>query len=172
MEVEIATVPSSKNNTDNDSTEDDEAQLQLLLLKLKQQHLEFSSRCLQIGFGKWNKTWLPVIELGPHHVASGPVRAEWMKRFQKNNNPPRLVYWYGSARDDLSNSFSFLNSNAIISYEKGVERGCDQLSSALHKKLDAGKPLTGKENTLVQGLTELKEESHLPKEKRLGWLII
>mmetsp|Transcript_42366 Transcript_42366/g.48911 ORF Transcript_42366/g.48911 Transcript_42366/m.48911 type:complete len:101 (-) Transcript_42366:191-493(-) len=95
-----------------------------------------------------------------------------MKRFEKTNLTPRLVYWYGTTWNDLSNSFSFLNPKAIISYEQGIQQGSDQLSSAIQKKMAAGKQLTAKESALVKGLVELKEESELPKKARLSWLNI
>mmetsp|Transcript_48427 Transcript_48427/g.49226 ORF Transcript_48427/g.49226 Transcript_48427/m.49226 type:complete len:587 (-) Transcript_48427:671-2431(-) len=133
-----------------------------------------SSRFQELGFAKWNRSkyWLPIVECGPYHVPPGPVREEWMKRFEKSNLTPRLVYWYGTTWNDLSNSFSFLNPKAIISYEQGIQQGSDQLSSAIQKKMAAGKQLTAKESALVKGLVELKEESELPKKARLSWLNI
>jgi len=82
------------------------------------------------------------------------------------------VYWYGSTWNDLSSSFSFLSPNAIISYEQGLQQGRDQLSSNIQKKVAAGKQLTAKEDALVKGLVELKEESELSKKERLRWLNI
>merc|ERR1712238_92979 len=113
-----------------------------------------SSRFQELGFAKWNRSkyWLPIVECGPYHVPPGPVRKEWMKRFEKTNLTPRLVYWYGTAWNDLSNSFSFLNPKAIISYEQGIQQGSDQLSSTIQKKMTAGKQLTAKESALVKGL--------------------
>lgn len=150
----------------NDDNDGEQARLQLLQSEVD------SSRFHELGFAKWNrnKNWLPIIELGPYHVPPGPVRKEWLKRFEKTNQTPRLVYWYGSTWNDISNSFSFLSPKAIISYEQGIQQGSNQLSSALQKKVAAGKQLTAKENALVKGLEELKEESELSKKERLSWL--
>ena len=35
----------------------------------------------QIGFTKWGKQMLPVIQLGPYDVEPGPVRDQWLKMF-------------------------------------------------------------------------------------------
>jgi len=154
----------------NDDDDDNDGNNALLLLH----PLVDPSLFRELGFAKWNrnKKWLPIIELGPYHVPPGPIRKEWMKRFEKTNQAPRLVYWYGSTWNDLSNSFSFLNAKAIISYEEGIQQGHDQLSSTIQNKVAAGKQLTAKENALVKGLAELKEESELSKKERLGWLNI
>ena len=37
----------------------------------------------ELGFGKWNRDWLPVMILGPYDVAPGPVRDQWMSMAEK-----------------------------------------------------------------------------------------
>jgi len=161
-EKAVVTQQPNNNNDDNDEKE------ALLLLK----NGVDQSRFRELGFAKWNRMFLPIIELGPYHVPPGPVRNEWIERFEKKNQAPRLVYWYGSTRNDLSSSFSFLSPNAIISYEQGLQQGRDQLSSNIQKKVASGKELTAKEDARVKGLAELKEESVLSKKGRLRWLNI
>jgi len=36
---------------------------------------------LKLGFARWGKSWLPIIQLGPYDVAPGPVRDTWMNFF-------------------------------------------------------------------------------------------
>jgi len=131
-----------------------------------------NSQFREVGFAKWQRNWLPIIQLGPYDISPGPVRNEWMKIFQKTNKAPRLVYWYGSTRDNLSSSFSFMNQKAIVSYNEGIKQSHDKLPSKIKKKITAGKKLTVTENILVKGLGELKDESELSKEDRLDWLKI
>eukprot|EP00588_Corethron_pennatum_P000533 CAMPEP_0194293106 /NCGR_PEP_ID=MMETSP0169-20130528/47165_1 /TAXON_ID=218684 /ORGANISM="Corethron pennatum, Strain L29A3" /LENGTH=575 /DNA_ID=CAMNT_0039041505 /DNA_START=37 /DNA_END=1764 /DNA_ORIENTATION=- len=125
----------------------------------------------EVGFAKWQRSWLPIIQLGPYDVSPGPVRNGWMKIFKKTNKAPRLVYWYGSPRH-LSKSFSFMNENAIVSYDEGIKQNHDKLSKKITKKLSTGSKLTAAENYTVTGLAELKDESALAKEERTGWLKI
>jgi len=126
----------------------------------------------KVGFAKWQRQWLPVIQLGPYDISPGPVRKYWMDFFHKRNEAPRLVYWYGSPKDDLSKSFSFLSKNTIVSYDEGVKQSRHELSAKIKKKLLAGKQLTVAEKVLVKGLTELKDESEMSKENRLSWMKI
>lgn len=131
-----------------------------------------------VGFAKWRRRWLPIVQLGPYDIGQGPVRDDWMKLFRKTNKHskhqtntiPRLVYWYGSPRNDLSSSFSFLNVNTIVSYDEGVEQNCHKLSLIVETKRAAGKKLTCAEKMLVEGLAEIEEEVGLSKEDRLAWL--
>lgn len=70
----------------------------------------------------------------------------------------------------MSNSFSFLNETAIISYDEGVRQNRDKISSKIKNKMTTGKRLTDTENVFVKGLAEIKDESELSKEERLAWL--
>ena len=70
----------------------------------------------------------------------------------------------------MSNSFSFLNETAIISYDEGVRQNRDKISSKIKNKMTTGKRLTDAENVFVKGLAEIKDESELSKEERLAWL--
>merc|ERR1719491_1681703 len=123
-----------------------------------------------LGFAKWRKRWLPIVQLSPFDVGPGPVRDEWMKLFRETTVALRLVYWYGSPRDDLSSSFSFLKANAIVGYDEGIARNCHKLTPAMEKKRALGKKLTPAESVLVDGLAEIEGEVSLPKDDRLAWL--
>lgn len=82
----------------------------------------------------------------------------------------RLVFWYGFAKDDLSNAFSFIHESKIISYEEACSLGCTKVPTKIQKKIDQGKRLTGKEQYTVNGLEHIKQDSALPKEQRTMWL--
>ena len=43
---------------------------------------ETSERFLGLGFSKWNKSVLPIIELGPYHVPPGDIRDQWFTMFE------------------------------------------------------------------------------------------
>eukprot|EP00566_Odontella_aurita_P004962 CAMPEP_0113542804 /NCGR_PEP_ID=MMETSP0015_2-20120614/9813_1 /TAXON_ID=2838 /ORGANISM="Odontella" /LENGTH=616 /DNA_ID=CAMNT_0000442907 /DNA_START=100 /DNA_END=1950 /DNA_ORIENTATION=- /assembly_acc=CAM_ASM_000160 len=132
----------------------------------------------RVGFAKWQKDWLPVIQLGPYDVPPGLVRDSWMKLYQKNMKTKkpkrmqkRLVYWYGCDRHDLSAAFSFVTEGSVIGYEEGVERGIfDGFFSKIQKKVDRSVKLTTKEKLLVEGLKEVKDESALSRMERVAWL--
>jgi len=125
---------------------------------------------LKLGFARWGKSWLPIIQLGPYDVAPGPVRDTWMNFFLNTQKRPRLVYWYGSSKENLSKSFSFLSKGAIISVEEGDIKGYSTLPPRLTKKLTSEKKLTAKEKLILNGLREIKEELQLSKANRVSWL--
>jgi len=81
-----------------------------------------------------------------------------------------LVYWYGSSKENLSKSFSFLSKGAIISVEEGDIKGYSTLPPRLTKKLTSEKKLTAKEKLILNGLREIKEELQLSKANRVSWL--
>ena len=37
----------------------------------------------KVGFAKWQRSWLPIIQIGPYDISPGPVRNSWMKIFEK-----------------------------------------------------------------------------------------
>lgn len=141
---------------------------------LKQIPKDIANDFRTCGFAKWNKEYLPCMQLGPYDVAPGLIRDQWMNMFENamNNDKPitRLVFWYGISKDDLSNGFSFVQENKIISYEEACELGHDKVPTKIQKKLDQGKRLTATEQYKINGLEQIKRDSVLPKEKRTTWL--
>jgi len=85
---------------------------------------------------------------------------------------PRLVFWYGTPKENLTFGFSFLPESEIVSYSKGVEKGINKVSTKVKKKLESGKKLTKVEQLIFDGLKELEDDLPLSKEKRLSWLIV
>jgi hypothetical protein len=126
------------------------------------------------GFAKWNKEYLPCMQLGPYDVAPGLIRDQWMDMFenaiQNDKQMTRLVFWYGISKDDLSNGFSFIQDSKIIPYEDGCEKGCDKVPTKIQKKIDQGKRLTATEQYKINGLEQIKRDSLLQKENRTPWL--
>ena len=47
----------------------------------------------------------------------------------------RLIYWYGT--ENLEEGYSFYQSNKIVSFEKGVDKGNDRYRLAFRRKLMA-----------------------------------
>jgi len=48
-------------------------------------HLDKAARndFRKLGFARWKRNWLPIIQLGPYDVPPGPVRDGWIKLFHK-----------------------------------------------------------------------------------------
>ena len=84
-----------------------------------------------------------------------------------------MVYWYGSSRDDLSASFSFVNTGSVMGYEEGMARGvCDGRLSKIVEKRERQVRLTAKERLFAEGLREAQEEAALARGERLAWLSV
>jgi len=128
----------------------------------------------QIGFTKWGKQMLPVIELGPYDVEPGCVRNQWIKMFtnctRSKRNPSRLVMWYGTVWENRSEAYSFVAKTKVTSYEAGKAKGYHKLPSTLHRKISEGKELTEKEKFYVQGLDQMKKDVELPSDQRIQWM--
>mmetsp|Transcript_26728 Transcript_26728/g.39559 ORF Transcript_26728/g.39559 Transcript_26728/m.39559 type:complete len:962 (-) Transcript_26728:1520-4405(-) len=152
--------------------EEDTEESQMVLSSLPS---DIKSRFRQVGFGKWQRDWLPVLELSPYEFADGSdVRDQWMKAYENtmktNRKMTKLVYWYGVPYERRGQAFSFLPSNNIVPYEKGVEKGYDKISRVVQKKVDKGKKLTQVEEDLVRGLAQIKSDSLLDMSERMAWM--
>eukprot|EP00579_Thalassiosira_antarctica_P008433 CAMPEP_0201896918 /NCGR_PEP_ID=MMETSP0902-20130614/45604_1 /ASSEMBLY_ACC=CAM_ASM_000551 /TAXON_ID=420261 /ORGANISM="Thalassiosira antarctica, Strain CCMP982" /LENGTH=470 /DNA_ID=CAMNT_0048429629 /DNA_START=388 /DNA_END=1800 /DNA_ORIENTATION=- len=174
ISIPSSKVPANKSNrklvTKNSKHDTSDSEKESILKQIDQSVKEDFRT---VGFAKWRRRWLPIVQLGPYDIEPGAVRDDWMKLFRKTSKHstiPRLVYWYGSPRNDLSSSFSFLNANTIVSYTEGIEQNCHKLSSTVETKRAAGKKLTFAERMLVEGLAEIEVEVELSKEDRLSWL--
>jgi len=128
----------------------------------------------KIGFTKWGKQMLPVIELSPFDVEPGGVRDQWISMFENclktKRNPSRLIMWYGTIWENRSEAYSFVAKTKITSIETGKAKGYDKLPKVLHKKMTDGKELTEKENFHIQGLDQMQKDLELPPEKRIEWM--
>lgn len=101
------------------------AESQRVLAKLPQRSRD---RFLEVGFGRWGKTYLPALFLGPYDVAPGTVREEWLEAFGKVSGVgktawqkiPQIVYWFGAT---LDNGFSVLEESECVSLEDARTRG-------------------------------------------------
>eukprot|EP01083_Nonionella_stella_P233662 823035_1 len=127
-----------------------------------------------LGFAKWGKDFLPVMVLGPYDVGPGGVRDQWMQMFEntiKSGRPmSKLVFWYGTPHDDLSNSFSFVAGSKIVSLPSGQKQHLHELPAKTQKKLDSGKKLTATESMHVNGLKEFMEDVKRQPADRSEWL--
>jgi len=128
----------------------------------------------QLGFGKWGKSYLPIIQLGPYDVG-GSLRESYLEMLNDKKkggkDMKRLVFWYGNSWEEKNKAFSFLNKTQIIDYEEGKAQGLDKLSPALQGKVtEQSKKLTSREEFLVNGLTQMRYDSILPPESRIEWM--
>ncbi len=83
----------------------------------------------------------------------------------------RLVFWYGTPKNDLSNSFSFIPKGKFVSYDEGKKKKLDQIPAKVEKKLKSGKKLTASETMLVDGLRDQLEDSNKEPNDRSAWLL-
>lgn len=128
----------------------------------------------QIGFGKWYKSYLPMIQLGPYDVG-GILRQSYLEMLnekkESGKDMKRLVFWYGNSWEDRNKAFSFLNKTQIIDYKEGKALGLDKLPPALQGKItEPSKKLTSREQFLVNGLTQMRYDAILPLESRIEWM--
>ena len=78
-----------------------------------------------------------------------------------------LFYWYGST--DLSACYGFKREKQLKTYEWGVENNHHQLPTAIQKKIESGKKLSGDDYYLDLALQEMKEDIEKePTERRRG----
>lgn len=129
---------------------------------------------LKLGFAKWGKEWLPVVQLSPFQVPPGSVRDQWMEMFNntlRNKRPmSRLMFWYGTPKDDLSVGYSFVPHNKFMSYEQGRKANHHGVPQKIEKKLDSSKKLTASEAQRVEGLDQINSDINLEPSERTTWL--
>lgn len=80
----------------------------------------------------------------------------------------RLIYWYGT--ENLEEGYSFYQSNKIVSFEKGVDKGSDKVPPGIQKKIDGNKKLTKTDKQIVKGLEQIAEDAQLEASERVAWL--
>ena len=80
----------------------------------------------------------------------------------------RLIYWYGT--ENLEEGYSFYQSNKIVSFEKGVDKGNDKVPPGIQKKIDGNKKLTKTDKQIVKGLEQIAEDAQLEASERVAWL--
>jgi hypothetical protein len=83
-------------------------------------------RFLEVGFARWEKSYLPCLFLGPYDVNPGSIRAQWLEAFYKlgdnasNSKFPQIVYWLGVTP---SEGFSILKGCNCLSLSDAKKRG-------------------------------------------------
>ena len=82
----------------------------------------------------------------------------------------RLMFWYGTPKDDLSVGYSFVPYNKFMSYEAGQKANHHVLPQKIEKKLDSGKKLTASEAQRVEGLDQINSDINLEPSERTTWL--
>lgn len=82
----------------------------------------------------------------------------------------RLIFWYGTPEDDLSNGFSFIPQSKFISWEQGCKNKYDKIPSRINKKIDNGKNLSASDDQIITGLKQINADAKLEKDERSPWL--
>jgi hypothetical protein len=68
------------------------------------------------GFAKWNKEYLPCLQLGPYDVAPGLIRDQWMDMFENVSIVCIFVYHIISLSVYFETSFSCNNIHPLYSF--------------------------------------------------------
>mmetsp|Transcript_26427 Transcript_26427/g.39072 ORF Transcript_26427/g.39072 Transcript_26427/m.39072 type:complete len:321 (-) Transcript_26427:1419-2381(-) len=131
---------------------------------------EIKNDFLEVGFAKWNRSYLPVLFLGPYDLSPGHIRDKWMKYFdraegdpRKLKNLPRIIYWYGFP---IQEAFSIMPRGDCLSCEEGTKRGFSYIPLPIHRKLESGSKLTKMEDSFVTGLDAMMKDMRKPREER------
>lgn len=82
----------------------------------------------------------------------------------------RLMFWYGTPKDDLSVGYSFVPYNKFMSYEEGRKSNHHGVPQKIEKKLESGKKLTASEAQRVEGLDQINSDIKLDPSERTTWL--
>ena len=72
---------------------------------------------LKLGFAKWGKEWLPVVQLSPFQVPPGSVRDQWMEMFNNVSWPVSIISIFLQRDFVKSNRAFILNFIPIDSEE-------------------------------------------------------
>ena len=72
---------------------------------------------LKLGFAKWGKEWLPVVQLSPFQVPPGSVRDQWMEMFNNVSWPVSIISIFLQRDCVKSNRAFILNFIPIDSEE-------------------------------------------------------
>mmetsp|Transcript_23674 Transcript_23674/g.55871 ORF Transcript_23674/g.55871 Transcript_23674/m.55871 type:complete len:987 (-) Transcript_23674:1196-4156(-) len=125
----------------------------------------------QVGFAKWNKSYLPVLNLSPYDVPPGPVRQMWMEMFEKmreNGRPLEkmsyLVYWYGE--ESPQSYYSITANSNFVKYDDAPAKMKDFAKTAEKKKLDGAKKLSSDDQQRLRGMKQLQEDLKKPFDER------
>ena len=74
----------------------------------------------------------------------------------------RLIYWYGTPRDDLSQAYSFVNVSSITSYKEGCQMGYTKLPQKTDNKSSEG------DLFIIRAIQELNAQSGMSEKQRVN----
>jgi hypothetical protein len=82
----------------------------------------------------------------------------------------RLVFWYGTPKNDLSSAYSLVPESKIITYEEACKKKLHEPPPAIAKKMDKGQPLTAKDRQYLEALEQIAADAKLDPSERSPWL--
>lgn len=135
-------------------------------LVLTQIPAHIRSNFLEIGFYKQRlqNLYLPVLCLSPFDVPSGPIRDDWLSKFDKDSKVLSLgVYFYGKTGGAAYGTIPWFG---FVPYEKAVQRNLNQVPKQIQGKMDAGEALEDYEKELVEGIKLANEAANKDPELR------
>jgi len=111
-------------------------------------------------------SYLPVLCLSPYDVPPGPVRDEWLSKFDGKSKVLNLgVYFLGKGGKD-EGAYGTIPWFSFVPYSKAVQRGLDVVPKDIAKKIEAGEELTDVEKQVRDGMKALKEAGTKSKAER------
>jgi len=132
---------------------------------------DISKNFREVGFGKWGRDWIPIIEVGPDDVADH-LSDEWMESFhKKKDNYRHLIYFYGSK---LNHGYAWFDSkewlSKFTSFENGKRKGYLDIPLPIQKKIENKQTLSRTQRERLDAKLQINIDFPLPKEKRIAWL--
>lgn len=82
----------------------------------------------------------------------------------------RIVFWYGTPKDDFSVAYSLMPVTKLLTYEEGCKKNFDKPPAAIAKKMKQGKSLSAKDLQRLDGLQQINADAKLDPSERSPWL--
>lgn len=135
---------------------------------LSQIPTHIKSNFMEVGFYKQRQqnNFLPVLCLGPFDVPPGPIRDEWLSKFNKSSKVLNMgVYFLGRDGQD-EGAYGTIPWFSFVPYAKAAQRGLNVVPQDIAEKIENGADLSSEELQLYDGIQQVTEAADMMKEER------
>ena len=135
---------------------------------LSQIPTHIKSNFMEVGFYKkrLTNTFLPVLCLGPFDVPPGPIRDEWLAKFNKSSKVLNMgVYFFGRDGQD-EEAYGTIPWFSFVPYAKAVQRGLNVVPREITEKTENGVELSSEEKQIFDGIQQVIESADMEKDAR------
>ena len=135
---------------------------------LSQIPTHIKSNFMEVGFYKkrLTNTFLPVLCLGPFDVPPGPIRDEWLAKFNKSSKVLNMgVYFFGRDGQD-EEAYGTIPWFSFVPYTKAVQRGLNVVPRDISEKMENGVELSSEEKQIFDGIQQVIESADMEKDAR------